>query len=63
MEAEKISIKKCKTKLESDGSVYTDEEVSKIRDFLYMLAELDYQMFLKTKNKESETQERLSSEK
>ncbi len=28
MRIEKISFKKCKTMLESDGSVYTDEEIS-----------------------------------
>lgn len=40
--AEKISLKKCKTILQKDGSVYTYEEVSQIREYLYMLAELDY---------------------
>lgn len=48
MEPEKISLKKCKVVLEKDGSLYTDEEVSQIREFLYMLAELDYKVFLKT---------------
>lgn len=51
METEKISLKKCKAILQKDGSVYTDEEVSQVRDFLYMLAELDYKVFLKTQNK------------
>lgn len=57
METEKISLKKCKAILQKDGSVYTDEEVSQIRDFLYMLAELDYKVFLKTQNKEAKTLE------
>ncbi len=57
MESEKISLKKCKTILQKDGSVYTDEEVSQIRNFLYMLAELDYRLFLKTQKKESESPE------
>jgi hypothetical protein len=55
MEMEKISLSKCKSILQKDGSVYTDEEVSQIRDFLYMLAELDYKVFLKTQKKGVET--------
>jgi hypothetical protein len=62
MGLEKVSLKKCKTILEKDGSVYTEEEVSQIRDFLYMLAELDYNVFLKNKNKASETKEKAKSQ-
>ena len=51
---EKISLSKCKSVLESDGSKYTDEEVLQIRDFLYMLAELDYKVYLKQKERELE---------
>jgi hypothetical protein len=47
MESEKVSLRKCKTILQGDGSIYTDEEFSQIRDFLYMLAELEYKVFLK----------------
>lgn len=54
METEKIILSKCKTILQKDGSVYTDEVISQIRDFLYMLAELEYNAFLKTQKKESE---------
>jgi len=57
METEKISLKKCKTLLQKVGSVYTEEEVAQIRDFLYMLAELEYKVFLKTQKKESKTDE------
>jgi len=53
-EVEKISLSRCKSVLESDGSKYTDEEVLQIRDFLYMLAELDYQVYLKQKQRELE---------
>jgi hypothetical protein len=49
---EKISLGKCKSVLESDGSKYTDEEVLQIRDFLYLLAELDYKVYLKQKQRE-----------
>jgi hypothetical protein len=54
METEKISLNKCKTILQKDGSVYTDIEVSQIRDFLYKIANLDYEVYQKTKQKESE---------
>lgn len=57
MEIEKINFKTCKTVLQSDESVYTDEKVSRIRDFLYLLAELEYNAFLKTQKRESETDE------
>ncbi len=53
-EVEKISLNKCKSVLESDGSKYTDEEVLEIREFLYKLAELDYRVFLKQKQREAE---------
>ena len=54
METEKISLKKCKTILQKDGSSYSDEEVSQIRDFLYKIANLDYEVYEKKKQKESE---------
>lgn len=57
METEKISLKKCKAILQKDGSVYTDDEVSQIRDFLYKIAELDYEADQKTKQKESVIEE------
>lgn len=53
METEKISLKKCKTILQNDDSIYTDEEVSQIRDFLYMLAELEYKVFLKRQSEKA----------
>jgi hypothetical protein len=62
MENEKMSLNKCKSILQKDGSVYTDEEIIEIRDFLYKLAEMDYEVFLKLKKKE-ETFERENKEK
>lgn len=53
-EVEKTSLSRCKSVLESDGSKYTNEEVLEIREFLYMLAELDYQVYLKQKQRELE---------
>ena len=54
MENEKISFKKCKVILQKDGSVYTDEEVSQIREFLYKMANLEHEVYQKTKQKEAE---------
>jgi hypothetical protein len=51
---EKISLSKCKSILQKDGSVYTDDEILEIRDFLYKLAEMDYEVFLKMKIRDME---------
>lgn len=59
---EKISLSKCKSILESDGSKYSDEEVSQIRDYLYMLAELDYEVYLKQKKRELEFEKEKTQE-
>jgi hypothetical protein len=40
-----LSIEECKKTLNKDGIVYTDEEVKEIREFLYILAEIDYNIF------------------
>lgn len=53
-EIEKLSLAKCKSILEKEGSIYTDEQVIEIRDFLYRIAELDYEVFVKTKIREME---------
>jgi hypothetical protein len=41
MKTEKISLKKCKAILQKDGSVYTGEKISQIREFLYKIATLE----------------------
>ena len=51
---EKISLSKCKSVLESDGSKYSDEEALQIRGFLYLLAELNYKVYFKQKQRETE---------
>ena len=53
-EREKISLGKCKSILESDGSIYSEQEIKEIRDFLYLLAELDYDVYLKQKLRDQE---------
>lgn len=40
--------------LNRNGNNYTDEEIKKIRDFLYRIAELEYEYFMSTKNKKNE---------
>jgi len=40
-----INLKKCKRILRQNGENYSDEQVKKIRQFLYQMAELDYKLF------------------
>ena len=62
-EVEKISLSKCRSVLEKDGSKYSDAEVLEIRDFLYRMAALDYQVYLKEKLREMEFEkEKLNKE-
>ena len=49
-----LSIEECKKTLNKDGIVYTDEEVKEIREFLYILAEIDYKIFQRRMEKERE---------
>ena len=50
----KLSIANCQKVLSKDGSKYTDEEVRMIRDFLYQMAWLDYNIYTNGKNNEKE---------
>jgi hypothetical protein len=54
IQIEKFSLTKCRAVLHKDGSHNSDEEVLQIRDFLYMLAELDYEVHLKQALREQE---------
>jgi hypothetical protein len=54
-----LSIEKSKELLNRDGLNYTDEEVKKIREFIYILAEIDYQLF---KRKQDERLSQFQSE-
>lgn len=40
-----ISFNTCKRILNSNGNQYTDEEIHKIREYLYQLAEIQYRHF------------------
>lgn len=51
---ETISLTKCKTIMEKDGAKYTEQEIIEIRAFLFKLADMDYQIFLKQKLREEE---------
>lgn len=51
---EKFSLAKCKAILNKDGSVYSDTEIIEIRDFLYKLADMDYEVFLKQQKREED---------
>jgi len=44
---QKFSLSKCKSVLNKNGSLYTDEQIIAIRDFFYQLAEWEYETFLK----------------
>jgi hypothetical protein len=37
----KVSVEQCKKMLNKNGNNYTDEEVEKIRDFLYVLVHIE----------------------
>ena len=45
-ENKKFTIERCKKTLNKNGNNYSDEQVKKIRDFLYFIAEMEYENFL-----------------
>jgi hypothetical protein len=49
-----LSIEECKKTLNKDGIEYTDEEVKEIREFLYIVAEIDYNIFQRKREEEYE---------
>ena len=48
-----LSIKQCQAYLSANGKNYSDEEVKKIREFLYTLGEIEYGMFKKINKNEN----------
>jgi len=44
-ESKKFSIEKCKKTLNQNGNNYSDEDVKIIRDFLYFIAEMEFENF------------------
>lgn len=47
----RIPVEKCKKILNQGERKYSDEEIKKIRDYLYMIGELAYEYYIKSKNK------------
>lgn len=46
-EEDKMSIEECKRLLNKGKTKYSEEEVKAIRDFIYIMAEIDYQEFVR----------------
>ena len=44
-----LSVESCQKILNSNGENYTSEETKKIREFLYLLGEIDYEQFKESK--------------
>jgi hypothetical protein len=53
-ESKGLTFEKCKQILNKTGQKYSDEEIMIIRQFLYQIAEIDYQIFQYRKRKEKE---------
>lgn len=51
---DKLSIAQCRKILKDKSRLYTDEEIIQLRDFLYILAEIEYS--IKTQNNGNEQQ-------
>ena len=49
-----LTIEKSKEMLNCGGLNYTDEEVKKIREFIYILAEIDYRLWERKREKKAE---------
>ncbi len=54
-EAKKLSVAQCIKILEENGDTYSDEQVLKIRDVLYILGELDYLILKEIKLSDSKS--------
>ncbi|MGB4776727.1 MAG: hypothetical protein WBP45_16225 [Daejeonella sp.] len=48
-EKEKISIAEIKADFEAEGEIFEDSEVEKIRGFLYLLAQISYEQYNRSK--------------
>jgi hypothetical protein len=47
-----VTLDQCKEILKSGAARYSDEQILKLRDFLYSLASIDYQLFQQQKHHE-----------
>lgn len=48
-EDKKLSITHCRKVLNRNGNNHSDEQIQKIRDFLYFIAEMEYENFKNNK--------------
>lgn len=48
-EKDKISLAEIKTDFEAEGEIFDDSEIEKIRDFLYLLAQITYEQHSRNK--------------
>lgn len=48
----KFTVERCKKILTKNGAEYTDEQVQKIRDFLYAVLEIEYQHYMNSVTRE-----------
>jgi hypothetical protein len=51
-EEKKLSIEYCQKKLKKNGLNFSDKQVELIRDFLYLLAEIEYEHYKKISHEE-----------
>lgn len=49
-----LNLEKCKKILEEKGNKYTEQEIKKLRDLLYKIGYLDYEMYYCKKNTNDE---------
>lgn len=47
-----VSLEQCREILEKGGHQYSDEQIVKVRDFLYKMASIDYRLFKLTSHHE-----------
>lgn len=52
LEEKKLSIEHCRKKLFKKGLNFTDKQIEVLRDFLYLLAEIEYQHYKKNSHEE-----------
>lgn len=48
-EEQKISIAEIKADFEAEGEMFDDSEIEKIKDFLYLLAQIGYEQYIRNK--------------
>jgi hypothetical protein len=53
---EKLSLQKCRAALGTSNTTYSDADILAIRDYLYELAEVDYEVFVYNEWKEQAEQ-------